>query len=136
MNRKIIKQANVVNEGIITVADVLIDGQRIEKISNHISYNNAEIIEADGLYLLPGIIDDQVHFRDPGLTHKGDIYSESRAAVAGGITSYSGNTPATYSTTSVNTNYLTDTNSFGTAIASTNDMTPYNLYLEFVPIKV
>jgi dihydroorotase len=88
MNRKIIKQANVVNEGKITVADVLIDGERIEKISNHISHNNAEIIVADGSYLLPGVIDDQVHFREPGLTHKGNIYSESRAAVAGGITSF------------------------------------------------
>jgi hypothetical protein len=60
----------------------------------------------------------------------------NNAFFAGGITSYTGTTPATYSTTSVNTNYLTDTNSFGTAIASTNDMTPYNLYLEFIPIKV
>jgi dihydroorotase len=88
MNIKIIKQANIVNEGKITVADVLIVGERIEIISNSISYNNADIIDAEGLYLLPGIIDDQVHFREPGLTHKGSIYSESRAAVAGGITSF------------------------------------------------
>jgi len=88
MKRKIIKQANIVNEGKITVADVLIVGDRIENISNSISHNHADILNAEGLYLLPGIIDDQVHFREPGLTHKGSIYSESRAAVAGGITSF------------------------------------------------
>jgi len=88
MKRKIIKQANIVNEGKITVADVLIVGDRIENISNSISHNNADILNAEGLYILPGIIDDQVHFREPGLTHKGSIYSESRAAVAGGITSF------------------------------------------------
>ena len=88
MKRKIIKQANVVNEGKIMIADVLIVGERIEKIANHISDEHAEIIEADHLFLLPGVIDDQVHFRDPGLTHKATIYSESRAAVAGGITSF------------------------------------------------
>ncbi len=88
MNRKIIKQAHIVNEGKITVSDVLIVGERIENISNAIYDSNAHIIEAKGLYLLPGIIDDQVHFREPGLTHKGNIYSESRAALAGGITSF------------------------------------------------
>jgi dihydroorotase len=88
MNRKIIKQASIVNEGKIILSDVLIVGERIEKIANHIEDENAEIIVADNLYLLPGVIDDQVHFREPGLTHKGTIYSESRAAVAGGITSF------------------------------------------------
>jgi len=88
MKRKIIKHAKIVNEGKITLADLLIVGERIEKISNSISDNNADIIDAKGLYLLPGLIDDQVHFREPGLTHKGSIYSESRAAVAGGITSF------------------------------------------------
>lgn len=88
MKRIIIKQAHIVNEGKITVADVLIIGERIEKIAPTISDNNAHIIDAKGLYLLPGIIDDQVHFREPGLTYKGNIYSESRAAVAGGITSF------------------------------------------------
>ena len=88
MNRKIIKQAHIVNEGKITVSDVLIVGERIENISNAIYDSNAHIIKAKGLYLLPGIIDDQVHFREPGLTHKGNIYSESRAALAGGITSF------------------------------------------------
>ncbi len=88
MNRKILKQAHIVNEGKIIVADVLIVGERIENISNSISSKNANITNAEGLYLLPGFIDDQVHFREPGLTHKGNIYSESRAAVAGGITSF------------------------------------------------
>jgi dihydroorotase len=88
MKRIIIKQAHIVNEGKIKVADVLIIGKRIEKIAPTISDNNAHIIDAKGLYLLPGIIDDQVHFREPGLTYKGNIYSESRAAVAGGITSF------------------------------------------------
>ncbi len=88
MNKIIIKQAYIVNEGTITLADVLIVGERIEKISNHISNINATIINAEGLYLFPGVIDDQVHFREPGLTHKGTIYSEAKAAVAGGITSF------------------------------------------------
>lgn len=88
MNRKLIKQANLVNEGKTIIADLLICGDRIEHISSSITDDTAEVIDAQGLYLLPGIIDDQVHFRDPGLTHKADIYSESKAAVAGGITSY------------------------------------------------
>ena len=88
MKRKIIKQVNIVNEGKIKLADVLIVGERIEKIANQISDENAEIIVADNLFLFPGVIDDQVHFREPGLTHKATIFSESRAAVAGGITSF------------------------------------------------
>ncbi len=88
MKRKIIKQAHVVNEGKTTVGDVLIVGERIENISNNISNQHADIIDAEGLYLLPGVIDDQVHFREPGLTHKASIYSESKAAVAGGITAF------------------------------------------------
>jgi dihydroorotase len=88
MKKKIIKNAQVVNEGTIKTCDVLILGERIEKIASQITDNQAEIIDAEGQYLLPGLIDDQVHFRDPGLTHKATIYSESRAAVAGGITSF------------------------------------------------
>jgi dihydroorotase len=88
MKYKLIKQAHIVNEGCIKVADVLIANNRIEKIANTISNKNAYEIKGDGLYLMPGMIDDQVHFREPGLTHKATIYSESRAAVAGGITSY------------------------------------------------
>lgn len=88
MKKKIIKNVQVVNEGTIKTCDVLIVGERIEKITSQITDNQAEIIDAEGLFLLPGLIDDQVHFRDPGLTHKATIYSESRAAVAGGITSF------------------------------------------------
>ncbi|WP_255037516.1 dihydroorotase [Lacihabitans soyangensis] len=88
MKRTIIKNAQVVNEGKITTCDLLIVGERIEKIASQITDNQAEIIDAEGHFLLPGLIDDQVHFRDPGLTHKATVYSESRAAVAGGITSF------------------------------------------------
>ena len=88
MNRILIKQAHIVNDGKITNADLLIVNDRIEKIAPHISDLNSAIIDAEGLYLLPGVIDDQVHFREPGLTHKGNIYTESKAAVAGGITSF------------------------------------------------
>ncbi|MFE3870966.1 dihydroorotase [Flavobacterium sp. ZS1P70] len=87
----IIRNATVVNEGQIRVLDVLISAERIEKIAPSIVVNPAKkIIEIDatGLYLLPGVIDDQVHFRDPGLTHKGTLFTESVAAVAGGITSF------------------------------------------------
>lgn len=85
----LIKEVQVVNEGRIEVKDVLIKGQRIEKIENNltISENHTEV-NGSGLHLFPGIIDDQVHFREPGLTHKGNIFTESRAAVAGGVTSF------------------------------------------------
>lgn len=86
--RILIKNATLVNEGQIKITDVLILGERIETISNNITDKEALIIEAEGLYLLPGIIDDQVHFREPGLTSKATIYSESKAAAAGGITSF------------------------------------------------
>ena len=89
--KTIIRNASIVNEGNTIVADVLISNERIEKIAPSIHVNgmsSVQEINAEGLYLLPGGIDDQVHFREPGLTHKGDIYSESRAAIAGGITSF------------------------------------------------
>ncbi|MFN5335091.1 MAG: dihydroorotase [Bacteroidota bacterium] len=86
--KKLIKGASIVNEGKVFQADLLIIGERIEKIAGDISEPNATIIEAEGLTLLPGVIDDQVHFREPGLTHKATIASESRAAVAGGVTSF------------------------------------------------
>jgi dihydroorotase len=90
MNQILIKNAKIVNEGNIFEGDVLIEDQFIVEIAETISPKSAttKIIDAEGNYLLPGAIDDQVHFREPGLTHKGDIASESRAAVAGGITSY------------------------------------------------
>ena len=90
MKRTIIKNAKIINEQKIFESDILIEGSFITKISESISPNfpNIKIIDAEGNFIIPGLIDDQVHFREPGLTHKGDIYSESRAAVAGGITSY------------------------------------------------
>ena len=88
MNTYLIKGATLVNEGQQTVADVLIKNGFIEKIGRDLSAPEAKEINAEGLYLLPGMIDDQVHFREPGLTHKADIFTESMAAVAGGITSF------------------------------------------------
>ena len=85
----LIKHATLVNEGVIKEQDVRITNQRIELIADHISAAPDDtIIDASGLYLLPGMIDDQVHFREPGMPGKGTIRSEARAAVAGGITSY------------------------------------------------
>jgi dihydroorotase len=92
-SRILIKNAVIINEGTRFKGSLLIENERIKKIY-HSSLNDeseirgAAIIEAEGLFLLPGVIDDQVHFREPGLTHKGDIYTESRAAVAGGVTSF------------------------------------------------
>lgn len=89
MNSILILNANIVNEGKVFQGDVLIKGQYIEKIGKDFQSSTADtIIDAKGKYLLPGAIDDQVHFREPGLTHKATIYSESRAAVAGGVTSF------------------------------------------------
>lgn len=89
----IIKNATLVNEGTTTLASVVINGDRIEKIlpgrdTLPCAQTNCQIIDAEGLYLIPGIIDEHVHFREPGLTQKADICSESRAAVAGGVTSF------------------------------------------------
>ena len=84
----LIKNATLVNEGKIYQSDVLIENQKIKKIAPKITIDADQIIDAKGLHLLPGVIDDQVHFREPGLTHKGTIYTESKAAVAGGITSF------------------------------------------------
>jgi dihydroorotase len=87
----IIRNSSIVNEGKIIVADVLLTEGRIEKIASSINLKTSSSfkeINGEGLYLIPGVIDDQVHFREPGLTHKATIYSESKAAVAGGITSY------------------------------------------------
>ena len=84
-----IVNANIVNEDKVFQAELLIKGQFIELIGPDLSSHKADqIIDAKGKYLLPGAIDDQVHFREPGLTHKGSIYSEARAAVAGGVTSF------------------------------------------------
>ena len=90
MGLTLIKNAKIVNEGTILEGDVLIDGEFIVDIDTSISSKSADtkIIDAEGKYLLPGAIDDQVHFREPGLTRKANIETESRAAVAGGITSF------------------------------------------------
>ena len=88
----LIRNATIINEGTSVKGSVLIKNDKIDTIYKGVVpeeiCNRSEIIEADNLYLMPGVIDDQVHFRDPGLTHKGTIQSESRAAIAGGITSY------------------------------------------------
>ena len=84
----LIKNVHLVNEGTIRTGDLLVHNDRIEQVGGQINAPEAEIIDGEGKYLLPGLIDDQVHFREPGLTHKGTIETESRAAVAGGITTY------------------------------------------------
>jgi len=84
----LIKNAQIVNENLVFESDILIENDLISKINSNINEEADQIIDASGKYLLPGIIDDQVHFREPGLTHKGDIESESRSAIAGGTTSF------------------------------------------------
>ncbi|MEM7085365.1 MAG: dihydroorotase [Bacteroidota bacterium] len=90
MNTVLIKNVHIVNEGKILKGDVLVEGDRISEVSESISAKSGDtkIIDGDGCYLLPGMIDDQVHFREPGLTHKATIETESKAAVAGGITTF------------------------------------------------
>ncbi|MEM1216310.1 MAG: dihydroorotase [Bacteroidota bacterium] len=88
MSQLVIKNARIVNRGQIIEGDILVNNQRIEKIAGNIPVGEAKVLEANGQLALPGIVDDQVHFREPGLTHKGEIYTEARAAVAGGVTSY------------------------------------------------
>ncbi|MFN8155165.1 MAG: dihydroorotase [Bacteroidia bacterium] len=89
MSAIVIRNARIVNEGKTVEGDVLIRGGRIVKVAASVSVQeNCTEIDADGMLLMPGAIDDQVHFREPGLTHKGEIYTEARAAVAGGITSF------------------------------------------------
>ena len=90
MSTVLIRNAKIVNEGAIFEGDILIENEFIKEIAEKISpkSSNCVIIDAEGSYVMPGAIDDQVHFREPGLTHKGNIETESRAAVAGGITSF------------------------------------------------
>jgi dihydroorotase len=88
MNSYLIKNATIVNEGSSFVGDLLVENGIIKKIDSSITINSMTVIDASGKYLIPGLIDDQVHFREPGLTHKATIDSESRAAVAGGITTF------------------------------------------------
>ncbi len=89
MGNLLITNARLINEGEIRETDVLVKGERIEKIASGITADeNVQVLDANGKYLIPGMIDDQVHFREPGLTNKGDLATESAAAVAGGITSF------------------------------------------------
>src|SRR6185369_10180316 len=89
MNSTLILNARIVNEGKIVEGDVLIEDTRIEKIGTDLQSISAhQVVDANGKLLIPGAIDDQVHFREPGLTHKANIFTESRAAVAGGVTSF------------------------------------------------
>lgn len=91
MSTTLIKNATIVNEGESFTGSVLIENDRIGKVfrgSSEADVKGAEVIDAAGLFLLPGVIDDQVHFREPGLTHKAEIYTEAKAAVAGGVTSF------------------------------------------------
>lgn len=89
-NTVLIKNAKIVNEGQITEGDILIEGEFIANVAASIpvSSSNVTVVDVDGKYVFPGVIDDQVHFREPGLTHKATIESESKAAVAGGVTSF------------------------------------------------
>ncbi len=124
MPNTLIKHARIVNEGSIIEADLRIKEQRIDKVASEIPAEASDnIVEANGCYLLPGMIDDQVHFREPGLTHKGTIASESRAAVVGGITSFiemPNVNPATTSIDALEKKY---------DIASQNSMANYAFYL-------
>lgn len=91
--KTLIKNATIINEGLKFTGSVLISGEKIEKVFPHIlpanfDFTNVAIIDAKGQFLIPGVIDDQVHFREPGLTHKGEIKTESQAAVAGGVTTF------------------------------------------------
>lgn len=88
MSSIIIKSATIINEGRTFIGDVFIKNGLIEQIGSSLNMAAEKVINAEGLHLFPGCIDDQVHFREPGLTHKADIFTESRAAIAGGITSF------------------------------------------------
>ncbi|PNQ75080.1 dihydroorotase [Hanstruepera neustonica] len=88
LNRLIIKNGLVVNEGSTQQFDIYIEGEVIKEIGPALNKEGVRVIDASGKYVIPGVIDDQVHFREPGLTHKADIESESKAAIAGGITSF------------------------------------------------
>ena len=88
MAKTLITNARLVNDGRTVEGDLLVDGERIARVGGEIAATDAVVVDARGLLLMPGMIDDQVHFREPGLTHKADLATESRAAVAGGITSF------------------------------------------------
>ena len=119
----ILKNCNVVNENKITESDIAIRSGRIELVASSISLESKKTIDIDGRFVLPGLIDDQVHFREPGLTHKGDISTESKAGLAGGVTSYF-EMPNVNPTTTTNENL---TNKF--EIASKKSLSNYSFHL-------
>ena len=88
MGKTVIKNARIVSDNRVFEGDLLFQDGLIQRIDSSIDANNADVVDANGSFVLPGVIDDQVHFREPGLTHKASIFAESRAALAGGTTSY------------------------------------------------
>lgn len=124
MRNTLILNANIVNEGKVYQGDVLIKGRFIEVMGKDLSSREADtVIDAKGKYLLPGAIDDQVHFREPGLTHKATIFTESRAAVAGGVTSFMempNTVPPTFTLSLLEDKYL---------IASRDSLANYSFFM-------
>lgn len=88
MTKYLLKNGLLINEGKKEEKDILIENERIARIDRDISDPSAEVLDCSGKLVLPGVIDDQVHFREPGMTHKSTIYSGARAAVAGGVTTF------------------------------------------------
>ena len=119
----ILKNGTLVNEGKIFESDIAIKGNRIEKIAASIDAESKNVIDLNGKYVIPGLIDDQVHFREPGLTHKGEIATESKAGLAGGVTSYF-EMPNVNPTTTTNENL---TKKF--QLASTKSVSNYSFHL-------
>ena len=119
----ILKNCKIVNENSIFESDIAIKNSRIELISKEISADSKEIVDVQGRYVIPGLIDDQVHFREPGLTHKGEIATESKAGLAGGVTSYF-EMPNVNPTTTTNENL---TKKF--ELASTRSLSNYSFHL-------
>ena len=119
----ILKNCNIVNENTIIESDIAIKNNRIELIANSIDSEAKNIMDVHGRFVIPGLIDDQVHFREPGLTHKGDIATESKAGLAGGVTSYF-EMPNVNPTTTTNENL---TKKF--ELASTRSLSNYSFHL-------
>jgi dihydroorotase len=119
----ILKNCNIVNEGSIFESDIAIKNSRIELISKEIDSESKRVIDIGGKHVIPGLIDDQVHFREPGLTHKGEILTESKAGLAGGVTSYF-EMPNVNPTTTTNENL---TKKF--ELASTRSLSNYSFHL-------
>ena len=117
----ILKNCSIVNENQIKESDIAIKNQRIELISTSIDSEARKVIDLNGRYVIPGLIDDQVHFRDPGLTHKGDIATESKAGLAGGVTSFF-EMPNVNPTTTTNENLTKKFELASTKALSENDV--------------